>query len=289
MYRLEDYYFDLPQELIAQEPVEPRDHCRLLLLSRKTGELKEDFFYNIGNYLSPGDILVLNDAKVIPARIFGKRSTGGKIELLLIHRLSDKIWKALIRPARRIKPGSILEFGDNVFARVESRDDDGSFIVSFKLNGDFDQFLEREGHIPLPPYIRRDDTALDRIFYQTVYAEKPGAIAAPTAGLHFTERLINELKAKGINFATLTLFVGWGTFKKVKVRDIREHKMDSEHFIFPRECGMAIAEAKRRNSRVIAVGTTVARVLETIAPFFPKKLEFVSSTNLFIYPGFKFM
>ncbi|MEO0133094.1 MAG: tRNA preQ1(34) S-adenosylmethionine ribosyltransferase-isomerase QueA [candidate division WOR-3 bacterium] len=287
-FRLEDYYFDLPKELIAQEPVVPRDSCRLLVLNRSKDELHEDFFYNIGNYLCPGDLLVVNDVRVIPARVFGSCEGGRRVEFLLLNNLHGKVWRALAKPSKRIKDGDIFRLDDDCFIRVCGREDNGSFIVEFCYNGNVNDLLERIGHIPLPPYIKREDSFLDREFYQTIYAKFPGAVAAPTAGLHFTKELVESLKSRGVGFASLTLCVGWGTFKKVKSDDIRLHKMDAEYFIFPRECGLAILKAKKQGNRVIAVGTTTVRVLETVAHKLQDSLEIKGYTDLFIYPGFSF-
>lgn len=287
-FRISDYDFSLPEELIAQEPINPRDHSRLLVVERETGKLTEDRFYNLIRYLRVGDLLVVNDARVIPARIFGRKETGGKIEFLLLERLSEHQWKVLLRPARKIEINKRIVFDDSLSARIIERMPDGVFIAEFYYSGDFMEILKNIGRVPLPPYIKREATPEDEIRYQTVYAESPGAVAAPTAGLHFTEQLISELKGGGIEFAKLTLLVGWGTFRKIDVDDIREHRMHEEFFIFPGETASAIMRAKSEKRRVIAVGTTTVRVLETVGKNYPELRALSGYTDLFIYPPYEF-
>ncbi len=280
-FSLTDYQFDLPQELIAQAPCNPRDSSRLMLVERATGRISECVFRDLPTLLEPGDCLVFNDTKVIPARLIGRRPGGGLAELLLIRRLPDATWEALGRPGRKLQLGTRLLFGPDFSAEIVELLPDGVRRVRFF--GEFESGLERYGRMPLPPYIQRETAASDKERYQTVYAANPGAIAAPTAGLHFTEELLNSLK--GISQAKVTLHVGLGTFKPVQVEDIRQHPMHQELCLIPEATADLL---NGRTKRSICVGTTSCRTLESAAD--PKGLIHAGSyeTRLFIYPGYSF-
>ncbi len=288
--RLEDYNYHLPSELIAQYPAEPRDSSRLLVLDRKSGDIKEGIFSDIMNYINEGDLLVLNDAKVIPARIYARKETGGRIELLLLEEIEKNIWHVLLRPGRGVKPGLKINIASNLRAIVLSKEETGSYKIRFESDGKkVIDLLDEIGEIPLPPYIKRPATDYDKERYQTVYAATPGAIASPTAGLHLTEELLGKLKGKGIRIAYLTLLVGWGTFRQVSADDVREHEMASEYISVPAETIRAIKEAKQRANRIIAVGTTVVRAVESLSD---KELaegkKVTRYTGLYIYPPYRF-
>ncbi len=279
-----DYY--LPKELIAQEPIAKRDESRLLILNRQTGEITDTIFHEILDYLSPNDILVLNDTKVIPARIFGMLDNNRKVELLLLREIEPGIWETLSRPARKVKPGIRIKFGD-YDAEVMERKESGIRIVKFSTNG-MHNLLNEYGEIALPPYIRKKCEDINR--YQTIYGNKDGAIAAPTAGLHFTGELLKSVVAKGIETVFLTLHAGLGTFRPVKVDTVEEHKMYPEEFEISKEAADKINQAKAENRRVIAVGTTVVRALESQSENNNKKKIKPGKglTNLYIYPGYEF-
>jgi len=286
--QLKDFYYDLPKELIAQSPLEKRDMSRLLLLDRKTGITKHLYFRDIVNYINPGDCLVINNTRVIPARLLGIREdTGGKIEFVLLKKHDTDIWEVMLKPGKRAKIGTRFVFGDNLLkAEILKIVEGGNRLVKFTYDGIFEEVLDRIGIIPLPPYIT--EKLSDRERYQTVYSKYNGSAAAPTAGLHFTEELINELKNKGIRFAELTLHVGIGTFRPVKTENIEEHKMHSEYFKIGKEACDIINETRSNNRRVIAVGTTSCRVLESVADEngFVEPAE--GETDIFIYPGYRF-
>jgi len=286
--QLKDFYYDLPKELIAQSPLEKRDMSRLLLLDRKTGITKHLHFRDIVNYINPGDCLVINNTRVIPARLLGIREdTGGKIEFVLLKKHDTDIWEVMLKPGKRAKIGTRFVFGDNLLkAEILKIVEGGNRLVKFTYDGIFEEVLDRIGIIPLPPYIT--EKLSDRERYQTVYSKYNGSAAAPTAGLHFTEELINELKNKGIRFAELTLHVGIGTFRPVKTENIEEHKMHSEYFKIGKEACDIINETRSNNRRVIAVGTTSCRVLESVADEngFVEPAE--GETDIFIYPGYRF-
>ena len=278
-----DYY--LPKELIAQEPIAKRDESRLLILNRQTGEITQTIFHEILNYLSPNDILVLNDTKVIPARIFGTLDTNRQVELLLLREIEPGIWETLSRPARKVKPGVKIKFG-SFEADVLERKESGIRIVQFSSNG-VKNLLNECGEIALPPYIKKRCENINR--YQTIYGNKEGAIAAPTAGLHFTEELLQSIRAKGIETVFLTLHAGLGTFRPVKVDTIEEHKMYPEEFEISQVTADKINQAKVEKRRVIAVGTTAVRALEAQSENNSKKIKpGVGLTNLYIYPGYDF-
>lgn len=283
-----DFYYDLPQELIAQEPLDDRASSRLMVLDKITGEISHKHFYDIVDMLSPEDCLILNDTKVLPARLYGtKEDTGGAIEFLLLNKKSLTDWEVILRPGRRAKPGSRFVFGDgSLKAEVLEIINDGNRLVRFEYEGVFEEILDRFGEMPLPPYITKKLEDKDR--YQTVYAKNPGSSAAPTAGLHFTEDLLKKLKDRGIKLGWVTLHVGLGTFRPVKTEDITNHKMHSEFYILPEETAELINNTKEAGGRVISVGTTATRVLET-AGLTPGKLKASSGwTDIFIYPGKSF-
>ena len=284
MHKLSLYDYQLPKELIAKYPVEPRDSCKLMVLNRKDKSIEHRIFRDIAEYLEEGDLLVLNDTKVIPARLFGRKETGSKIEVLLLNQISDNIWEALGRNIRKIKIGQKIIFGDDFYGELLEKNQDGKIKIKFYSNIGIKEAINKYGHIPLPPYIEREDEKRDRELYQTVFAKKEGAVASPTAGLHFTERLLKELKGKGINIAFITLHVGIGTFKPIKTEDITEHKMHEEYYQIPDETIELIKETKKKNKRVIAVGTTVVRALET----YGKSFKSEGFSDIFIYPPFDF-
>ena len=288
--RVSEFDYELPKELIAKFPAEPRDSSRLLVLNRRTGQIEHRIFRDIVNYLKPGDVLVLNDTKVIPARLYGELPTGGKVELLLIRQVEPSVWEVMARPARKLKPGKEIIFDSELTGEVLAYVGEGRRLVKFRLpeGKEFMEKLDEIGHIPLPPYVEREETPEDRVKYQTVFARREGSVAAPTAGLHFTPELLKQLKEMGIIIKTVTLHVGPGTFKPVKVERVEEHEMDYETYSVPPETAQEINRAKREGRRVIAVGTTVVRTLESAA----SKEGLVKSgegiTNLFIYPGYRF-
>lgn len=282
--KLSDYEYYLPEELIAQEPASPRDSSRLMVVSRETGEISLCIFRDIKNFLKAGDVLVLNDTKVIPARIYGKKETGAKIEVLLLKKIGPKEYEVLIKPGKRAKIGVKIYFTDSIYGEVLKRKGEGIFVLSFSAEN-FDEVLPEIGEIPLPPYIKKPLDDPNK--YQTVYANKLGAVAAPTAGLHFTEELLNTLKNNGVEILYITLHVGLGTFRPVVVEDIIKHKLEPEYFEISEEIAERINIAKKEKRRVIAVGTTVTRTLEG-----NREGNFVKPgkglISLFIYPGFEF-
>lgn len=283
----QDFYYDLPQELIAQEPLLDRSASRLMCLDRKTGEIRHKHFYDIIDELSPKDCLILNDTKVIPARLYGtKKDTGGAIEFLLLHKRSLDEWEVVLKPGRRAKIGTKFVFGGELEAEVLDIVNDGNRIVKFSYNGVFEEILDRLGEMPLPHYITKKLADADR--YQTVYAKNSGSAAAPTAGLHFTKELLQKIEQKGIKIGYVTLHVGLGTFRPVKADDILDHKMHSEFYILPKETAELVNETKRNGGRVIAVGTTSTRTLETAGLDGRELSEKTGWTDIFIYPGKEF-
>ena len=282
-----DFYFDLPEELIAQTPIEQRDHSRLLHLDKISGETEDLHFYDLKKFLKPGDCLVLNNSRVLPARLLGSRSTGGSVELVLLRDLGEGRWECLSRPGRKTKPGTELEFGESELkATVESVVEGGNRIVQFHYEGIFMEVLERLGKMPLPPYIKAELQDSER--YQTVYSKELGSAAAPTAGLHFTKELLEEIEEMGVKVRYITLHVGLGTFRPVKEDAIEDHEMHSEFCIVPEETAEAINETKKNGGRVIAVGTTSCRTLESFAEEDGTMKPKSGWTNIFIYPGYKF-
>ena len=283
-----DFWFDLPPELIAQTPLPRRDSSRLLCLDKKTGETEHRYFYNLPEMLHPGDCLVLNDSRVLPARLIGRRVPGGGVcEVLLLTERGDNLWECLVRPGKKLRPGAKVVFGDGELeAVVEAEVEDGNRLVRFSYEGIFLEVLARLGEMPLPPYIKEKLT--DRERYQTVYSREPGSAAAPTAGLHFTKALLEQIAEKGVKVCYLTLHVGLGTFRPVKEEDILDHQMHSEFCIVPEETARIVTETKRAGGRIVAVGTTSCRTLESFANA-DGTLDMHSGwTDIFIYPGYTF-
>ncbi len=284
--KTKDFYYDLPKELIAQHPSEKRDHSRLLVLDKNTGEMEHKHFYDIVDYLKKGDVLVLNDTKVMPARIFGHREgKEEKIEFLLLNHKGDT-WECLSKPGKKAQIGTKIIFSDKLSAEVVDISHDGSRFLKFEYDGIFEEILDELGEMPLPPYIT--EKLEDKNRYQTVYAREEGSAAAPTAGLHFTKELLQKVKDKGVEICYITLHVGIGTFRPVKVENIDEHEMHSEFYIMTKEVADKINAAKDRGSRVIAVGTTSVRTVESIADESGRVCEKSGFTSIFIYPGYKF-
>lgn len=286
--KTKDFYYDLPQELIAQHPIEDRSESRLLVLDKKTGEFEHRHFKDIINYFNKGDTLVLNDTRVLPARLFGSREgKEEKIEFLLLKRLGDSTWETLVKPGKKAKIGNKIEFGNGLLiGEIIDIGEDGTRLIKFQYEGIFEEILDRLGEMPLPPYIteRLDDSER----YQTVYAKNPGSAAAPTAGLHFTKELLKKIEDKGITIVYLTLHVGLGTFRPVKVEDLDNHHMHTEYYELSSEAAKIINNTKKNGGRVIAVGTTSIRTLETIADDNGMVKETSGWTDIFIYPGYKF-
>ena len=280
-----DYY--LPEELIAQTPIKDRDKSRLLIMDRKNGEIIHESFYNIIDYLNPGDVLVLNNTKVMPARLIGhKIDTGAVIEVLMLKDLGNDIWECLTKPARRVKVGSIVKFSNELSAECISIGEDGIRHYKFIYKGIFLEILDRLGEMPLPPYIHEKLKDKDR--YQTVYAKEIGSAAAPTAGLHFTNELLDKIKEKGIIIEEITLHVGLGTFRPVEVEDVNNHKMHSEFYSMNKGTAIILNKAKKEGRRIISVGTTTTRTLETIMNLYNEFKECSGWTDIFIYPGYEF-
>ena len=285
--RKSDFYFDLPEELIAQTPLERRDSSRLLHLDKTTGELEHRHFYDLLDYLREGDCMVFNDSRVLPARLIGARPTGGSVELVLLRDLGEGRWECLSRPGRKTKPGTEILFGNGELkATVESVAEGGNRIVRFDYEGIFLEVLERLGKMPLPPYIKEELQDSER--YQTVYSREIGSAAAPTAGLHFTKELMEKIAAKGVKLCYVTLHVGLGTFRPVKAEEIEDHEMHSEFCIIPEETARIVSETKKKGGRVIAVGTTSCRTLESFAREDGSLPATSGWTNIFIYPGYTF-
>lgn len=279
-----DFWYNLPDELIAQTPIEPRDHSRLMHLTAKDGAVEHLHFYDLCELLRPGDCLVVNDSRVLPARLYGERSTGAKIEMLLLEQKETDLWEVLVRPGRKALPGVKISFGGELLnAEVAEVLDGGNRLVRFTYDGNFYDILEQIGQMPLPHYITAELKDNER--YQTVYSNEVGSAAAPTAGLHFTTEMMEKLKAKGVNIAYVTLHVGLGTFRPVKADDITDHKMHSEHYRLPEETAQMIRETKKNGGRVIAVGTTSTRTLESVAAKHGEIIADEGYTDIFIYPG----
>ncbi len=282
-----DYYYDLPKELIAQDPLEDRSSSRLMVLGKKSGEVSHHHFRDILDYLRPGDCLVINNTRVIPARLIGtKKETGAHVEILLLRRKKDDIWETLVKPGKKLRPGAEVTFGDgSLTATILDVVEGGDRLVQFHYDGIFEEVLDRLGEMPLPPYIKHKLKDRDR--YNTVYAKFDGSAAAPTAGLHFTKELLEEVKEKGVNIAQVTLHVGLGTFRPVKVDDVREHEMHTEWYRVTQETADLINQTKANGGRVIAVGTTSVRTLETVADEDGHMKAQEGDTSIFIYPGYK--
>ena len=286
-----DFYFDLPEELIAQEPSQKRDHSRLLLIGKHSGRLDHKHFYDVLDYINPGDCLVFNDSKVIPARLFGLREkTGAHIEFLLSKRVEGDKWETLVRPGRRVRPGDTIVFGENgeLKAHVLTNSEGGTRIVEFEYDGIFMEILEKLGSMPLPPYIERAAEESDKDRYQNVYAREEGSVAAPTAGLHFTPELIEKARAKGIKTAFVTLHVGIGTFRPVKVDRVEDHHMHFEEYTVSEEAADIINSTKAAGGRIICVGTTSCRTVESASTEDGIIHPGSSSTGIFIYPGYRY-
>lgn len=283
-----DFYFDLPQELIAQDPLEDRSASRLLVLNRENGEAEHHHFKEITNYLRPGDCLVLNDTKVIPARLLGtKDDTGAAIEVLLLKRRENDVWETLVKPGKKARPGTRLSFGDGILmAEVLDVVEEGNRLIRFAYEGIFEEVLDRLGEMPLPPYITHK--LQDKNRYQTVYAKYEGSAAAPTAGLHFTEELLAQIEEMGVNIAYVTLHVGLGTFRPVKADNLSEHHMHSEHYEVTPETAELINRTKESGGRVICVGTTSCRTVESAADESGRVQPGCGDTEIFIYPGYRF-
>lgn len=283
-----DFYYDLPQELIAQDPLEDRSSSRLLVLDRETGEMEHRVFRDITEYLRPGDCLVVNNTKVIPARLLGvKQDTGAGIEILLLKRKADNVWETLVKPGKKARPGARIVFGDGILkGEVLEVVDEGNRLIRFEYEGIFEEILDRLGQMPLPPYITHQ--LKDKNRYQTVYAEHDGSAAAPTAGLHFTPELLEEIQAKGVRLAHVTLHVGLGTFRPVKVEDVSQHHMHSEYYVVEEEQARLINDTRAAGGRVICVGTTSCRTLESAADEDGILRAGSGWTDIFIYPGYRF-
>jgi S-adenosylmethionine:tRNA ribosyltransferase-isomerase len=285
-----DFDFHLPEQLIAQEPLPQRENSRMLALDRSTASFQDKHFYDFPKFLKKGDTLILNNTKVFPARLFGISETGAKVELFLIREIENRTWETLARPAKRLKTGKKIIFSENLSAEVLKKSDEGVVLVRFEFSGDFDEILEKIGKTPLPPYIKRkkENSDRDRERYQTVYAQKRGAIAAPTAGLHFTPEILNEIKNAGVTIAEITLHVGYGTFEPVRVHDLSQHKVLPENYEISAETAEILNRAKAEKRRIIAVGTTTTRTLETVLNRKEKFVAEKSLADLTITPGYKF-
>ena len=282
-----DFYYDLPQELIAQTPLEQRDASRLMVLNRQTGEISHRHFHDILDYLNPGDCLVMNDSRVLPARRLGHRPTGGMAEVLLLRDLGNKCWECLVKPGRKLQPGSTVIFGDGeLTATVRDVQEDGNRVVEFHYEGIFLEILERLGKMPLPPYIKAELADQER--YQTVYSREVGSAAAPTAGLHFTKELLEEIRAKGVKTAFVTLQVGLGTVRPVKAEEITEHHMHSELCMMSAETADILNETRKNGGRIVCVGTTSCRTLESLVGEDGTFCAASRWTDIFIYPGYRF-
>ncbi len=283
-----DYYFDLPKELIAQDPMEKRDECKLLVMDKNSGKVEHHVFNEVINYLEPGDCLVLNNTKVIPARLLGvKEETGAAVEILLLKRKEADVWETLVKPGKKLRPGARVSFGDGILkAEIMDIVDEGNRLVKFYYDGIWEEVLDKLGEMPLPPYITHK--LQDKNMYQTVYAKFEGSAAAPTAGLHFTDDLLEKIREKGVDLAFVTLHVGLGTFRPVKVTNVKEHHMHTEWYQVTQEAADKIMKAKESGHRVICVGTTSCRTIESAASEDGTIKASSGDTSIFIYPGYKF-
>ena len=283
-----DFYYDLPQELIAQDPLEDRSASRLMVLDKKTGKIQHHIFKEIVNYLNPGDCMVINDTKVIPARLYGEKvGTDAKIEVLLLKRKENNIWETLVKPGKKAKIGTKISFGEGLLiGEVVDIVEEGNRLIQFTYEGIFEEILDKLGQMPLPPYITHQ--LKDKNRYQTVYAKHDGSAAAPTAGLHFTPELLEEIRAKGVNIAHVTLHVGLGTFRPVKVEDVTQHHMHSEFYVVEEDQAALINETKKKGGKIISVGTTSLRTLESASTEDGILKAGSGWTDIFIYPGYRF-
>ena len=282
-----DFYYDLPEELIAQTPVEPRNSSRLMVLPRNGGKIEHKHFYDLPEFLKPGDCLVLNNTRVLPARLYGTREdTGAVVEFVLLRQHGNKLWECLAGPGKKAKTGYKFRFSDKLTATVTDVLEDGNRMIEFACEGDFFAVLDEVGQMPLPPYIK--EKLKDKERYQTVYSKDAGSAAAPTAGLHFTKEMLENIRAMGVNIAYVTLHVGLGTFRPVKVEDVTQHKMHTEHYYIPEEAAKTINETRKNGGRVICVGTTSCRTVESCAKKYGEIKECSGDTDIFIYPGFEF-
>lgn len=292
--KIDEFDYDLPQELIAQRPSEKRDDCRLMILDRRENTVEHRRFFEVLDYLKPGDCLVMNNSKVLPARLFGvKEKTGAKVEFLLLKRLEGDQWETMVKPGKRLRPGDSVVFGDNFCAQVLAYGEDGTRIVQFLYEGVFMERLEELGRMPLPPYIERESTVEDKEMYQTVYCREEGSVAAPTAGLHFTQELLKEAEDKGVRLAYVTLHVGIGTFRPVKCENVEDHHMHFEEYSVDEDTARKINETILAGGRIVSVGTTSTRTLESAAYFDETSGRHLirsgsGSTGIFIYPGYAF-
>ncbi len=285
--KVSDFNYDLPQELIAQHPYDKRDEARLMVIDAKTQKIEHRIFKDVLEYLNEGDCLVINNTKVLPARLYGKKDTGANVEFLLLKRIEGDTWEVMVRPGNKLKPRSKVSFGDGLLkAEVLEVLEGGNRKVTFEYNGIFNEILDQIGLMPLPPYIKEKLKENDK--YQTVYAKYDGSSAAPTAGLHFTEELLEKIKQKGVKIANVTLHVGIGTFRPVKAENVEEHAMHSEHYYIKQEEADLINNAKKSGHKVVCVGTTSCRVLESVADENGMVKETEGDTNIFIYPGYQF-
>ena len=287
---ISDFAYELPEELIAQEPLATRENSKMLVVNRAQKEWQDKHFYNFIEFLKKDDVIVLNNTKVFPARLLGTSETGGKIELFLVRGIEKQVWETLARPARRLKPGKKVFFGENLTAQLVEKTEDGRCIVKFEANGDFESVLDEVGQTPLPPYIKRDAGILDqdRERYQTVFAKQRGAIAAPTAGLHFTPEVIEKIKDLGVNIVEITLHVGYGTFEPVRVTQISDHTVMAEQCEISENAAQILNDAKANLKRIIAIGTTTTRALESSVSDDGKIISGKRLANLTITPGYKF-
>ncbi|MBR3756339.1 MAG: tRNA preQ1(34) S-adenosylmethionine ribosyltransferase-isomerase QueA [Firmicutes bacterium] len=292
--RIDEFDYNLPESLIAQRPSEKRDVCRLMVLDMEEKSVDHKHFYDILNYLGEGDCLVLNNSKVLPARLFGEKvGTGAKVEFLLIKRLEGDKWETMVRPGRRLKPGDSVAFGENFIAHILDYGEDGTRVVEFEYEGIFMERLEELGKMPLPPYIERESTLEDKDMYQTVYCKEEGSVAAPTAGLHFTEELLEQVQAKGVKLAYVTLHVGIGTFRPVKCENVEDHHMHFEEYFIDEKTAGVINDTILSGGRIVSVGTTSTRTLESAAYLDERSGKYLiqsgaDSTGIFIYPGYQF-
>jgi len=285
-----DFDYHLPPELIARYPAQERDSSRLMLLDRRSGAVSEDVFSSLENYLKPGDLLVMNDTRVMPARLFGSKETGGKVEMFLVRCLDreSESWECLLRSSKKFREGQSVHLSDGMSAMIHGRLTPETWRVAFVGNEPFPEWLDREGHIPLPPYLQREDDPSDRERYQTVFSRVPGAVAAPTAGLHFTGDLLARLEVRGVNTAYLTLHTGLGTFQPVRVERVEEHRIHTERYAIPVATAKAIRATRDRGGRVVAVGTTTTRTLEFAADGNGGVRAGEGEADIFIYPGYRF-